>query len=148
MPINHHVSSSWLSHHGIIRNCFQCCTRNKSFHNHLSYPSAVRRFLFYRLPYCESIKLDTAPKDNINPPRASLPAELVAPVAEAIGAPELDETLDPEALASVGIVSLAFWKPLWLGPEVMPVLFVQTSGVGGPDVKVMSAHCDSVLVKE
>ena len=63
------------------------------------------------------------------------------PVAEAIGAPEL--TAEP-----VGSVSLAFLKPLRFGPEVMPVPFVQTSGVGVPEVKVMSAHCSLMSAKE
>ena len=30
----------------------------------------------------------------------------------------------------------------------MPVLLVQTSGVGGPDVKVISAHCHLASAKE
>ena len=80
--------------------------------SHLRYPSTVECSLFYAMPHCKNIRLDTIPIDNISPPATNLSAELVVPVAEVIGAPELDEPLDPEALASRGIVSLAFWKPL------------------------------------
>ena len=86
------------------------------------------------------------------PPATVLCAELVAPVveppvAEAVGALEVVEPLAPEELEPVGSVSLAFLNPPMLGPEVMPVPFLQTSGVGVPEVKVMSAHYDSMSAK-
>ena len=48
------------------------------------------------------------PNNSISPLPVNLSAALVAPVAEGVGPLELEEPLAPDALASVGTVSLAF----------------------------------------